>query len=81
MSTVTISPSEINKGTLIMAPVERVAGLLPPLAVSPFTPVSVLVISKLTKTGGTTDMGCWFHRITWQISPSDSQSLFVPIKS
>ena len=38
---VTISPSETNSGTLTTAPVERVAGFEPPVAVSPLTPGSV----------------------------------------
>ena len=55
----TSSPSDTNRGTFIIAPVESVAGFVPPVAVSPFTPGSVCVIFRSTKVGATTDIG--FH--------------------
>ena len=51
------SPSVINSGTRTTAPVLRVAGLLPPCAVSPFRPGSVSVISSSIKLGGVTASG------------------------
>ena len=47
-----------NKGTpLTVYPVESVAGLVPPVAVSPLSPGSVSVTSNSTKLGGVTAMG------------------------
>ena len=63
---VTISPSDRKSGTLTTAPVERIAGLLPPAAVSPFTPGSVCSILKSTKIGGITDKGDPFQRQTYK---------------
>ena len=48
MSILTLSPSLINKGTLIFAPVSVVAGLNVLVAVLPFIPGSVCAISKIT---------------------------------
>ena len=67
---VTISPSDTNRGTFIIAPVESVAGFVPPVAVSPFTPGSVCVIFRSTKVGPTTDIGFSFQKRTLQISSS-----------
>jgi len=47
VSTLILSPSLINKGTLIIAPVSTVAGLVAFVAVLPFIPGSVAVISKI----------------------------------
>ena len=48
-STLIRSPMFTNSGTFTVAPVSRVAGLLPPPeAVSPFTPGSVCVTSSST---------------------------------
>ena len=49
-----ISPSVMNMGTRIYAPVYRVAVFRLLVAVSPFTPGSVLVTSSSTKLGGST---------------------------
>ncbi len=49
VSTLIRSPMLTNSGTLTVAPVSSVAGLLPPPdAVSPFTPGSVCVTSSST---------------------------------
>ena len=48
VSTLSRSPSSTNNGTLTTAPVSRVAGLLPPWAVSPLTPGSVSVTVNTT---------------------------------
>ena len=54
-----------NKGTpLTVYPVESVAGLVPPVAVSPLSPGSVSVTSNSTKLGGVTAIGCSFHNVT-----------------
>ena len=44
----------MNRGTRISAPVSTVAGFRVLVAVSPFTPGSVLVTSSSTKLGGST---------------------------
>ena len=50
VSTLMRSPMLTNSGTLTVAPVSSVAGLLPPPeAVSPFTPGSVWVTSSSTE--------------------------------
>lgn len=67
---VTTSPSETNNGTFIIAPVETVAGLEPPVAVSPFTPGSVWVTSRSTKVGATTEIGLSFQRSILHMSSS-----------
>ena len=46
------SPSSINKGTLISAPVSKVAGFNVFVAVLPLKPGSVFVTFKTTKFGG-----------------------------
>src|SRR2546425_9549679 len=57
VSTLTTSPSLRNNGTLTTAPVSRVAGFVPPWAVSPRTPGSVLAIASSTKLGSSTAVG------------------------
>ena len=49
------SPSLMKMGTLISAPVSRVAGLVTLVAVSPRTPGSVSVTSSSTKLGISTE--------------------------
>src|SRR5262245_20357947 len=51
VSTLTTSPSLRKRGTWTTAPDSRVAGLLPPWAVSPRTPGSVLAMASSTKLG------------------------------
>jgi uncharacterized membrane protein YcaP (DUF421 family) len=55
--TLVASPICTNSGTLTTAPVDRVAGLPPVPAVSPFRPGSVSMISSSTKFGGVTAIG------------------------
>jgi hypothetical protein len=57
VSILSTSPVEMNSGTRTTAPVSRVAGLVPPLEVSPRSPGSVSVTSSTTKLGGVTDSG------------------------
>ena len=54
----------------MIAPVETVAGLDPPVAVSPLTPGSVWIISRSTNVGATTEIGFSFQSNTLQISSS-----------
>ena len=49
--TITTSPSEINKGTLIWYPVSMTAFLVAPVAVSPLTAGSVSITLKGTLIG------------------------------
>src|SRR5262245_22776122 len=57
VSTFTTSPSLRNSGTCTTEPVSRVAGFVPPCAVSPRTPGSVLTIASSTKFGSSTAVG------------------------
>ena len=57
VSILILSPSLINKGTLIFAPVSVVAGLNVLVAVLPFNPGSVCAISNITFTGSVADKG------------------------
>src|SRR5690606_17506789 len=68
VSTRITSPCSTNSGTRTTAPVASLAGLTPPLAVSPRTPGSVSTISSSTKFGGDTSSGTLFHSVTWHIS-------------
>ena len=53
-----MSPSLINSGTLISAPVSMVASLLAPVAVSPLTPGSVAVtLTYVTKQNQESQVG------------------------
>ena len=52
---VAVSLLKPKRGTLISAPVSTVAGLVTLVAVSPLKPGSVLVISRVTKLGGSTE--------------------------
>ena len=54
----------INSGTFTIAPVDKVAGFEPPVAVSPLSPGSVSTMSKSTKFGATTRIGTSFHKVT-----------------
>src|SRR5690606_25679928 len=68
VSTRTTSPIFINKGTLTTAPVVRVAGLVPPWAVSPFKPGSVCTTSNSTWLGGVMASGALLYRVTVHLS-------------
>src|SRR2546428_3615639 len=57
VSTFTMSPSLRKSGTKTTAPVSSVAGFVPPCAVSPRTPGSVLAIASSTKFGSSTATG------------------------
>ena len=58
VSTFTQSPTLTKSGTLTVAPVYSVAGLLPPpVAVSPFRPGSVWVTSSSTGAGRSMSLG------------------------
>src|SRR5690606_9077652 len=57
VSTRITSPSGTNSGTRTTAPVSSLAGLVPPLLVSPRTPGSVSTMRRLTKLGGVTLSG------------------------
>src|SRR5437762_7779920 len=57
VSTFTTSPSLRKSGTWTTAPVSRVAGLVPPWAVSPRTPGSVRAMLSSTKFGSSTVTG------------------------
>ena len=52
-----MSPILINKGTAILAPVSRVAGLFPPVTLSPLRPGYVLLISSSTCVGSSMSIG------------------------
>jgi hypothetical protein len=52
-----MSPSLMKRGTWITRPVERVAGLVAPVAVSPFQPGSLFMTSRLTVVGKSKPMG------------------------
>ena len=51
MSTLTFSPWLMNSGTWISWPVSSVAGLVPPVALSPARPGSVYLICSSTDAG------------------------------
>src|SRR3954451_392797 len=57
VSTRIVSPWFTNSGTLTTRPVSVLAGLVPPLAVSPRKPGSVSTISSSTLIGGSTSTG------------------------
>src|SRR5690554_2503056 len=79
VSTFSTSPIVINSGTLTTAPVDRVAGLEPPWAVSPFMPGSVSTTSSSTKLGGVTVRGAPLYRVTVYTSCSFSHLTVSPI--
>src|SRR5690606_39351687 len=54
VSTFTFSPVVMNSGTLISAPVSRVAGLVPPVERSPCRPGSVCATVSSTEAGSST---------------------------
>ena len=56
VSTFTHSPSLMKSGTLTTAPVESLAGLVAPLAVSPLMPGSLSVICRTTLGGSSMPM-------------------------
>jgi hypothetical protein len=59
VSTLTLSPMSTKSGTLIVAPVSSVAGLVPPPeAVSPRRPGSVWETSSSTEAGSCRSLGC-----------------------
>ena len=60
MSILILSPLFINNGTVIIAPVSTLAGLLAPVAESPLTPGSVSTTSSSTK----------FGALTWNALPA-----------
>ena len=59
VSTLTLSPILMNKGTWTTTPVLNVAGLPPVPAVSPLRPGSVSATSKITGLRGVTEIGLW----------------------
>ncbi len=63
------------------APVERVAGLVTLLAVSPFTPGSLWVIWRMTWAGRETATGWPFQRVTSTLRPSWRKAFSSPILS
>src|SRR5919107_1250260 len=68
VSTLTRSPTLMKSGTCTTTPVSRVAGLVPPVAVSPLSPGSVSETSRSTCAGGS----------TLTTSPSAESTLTVP---
>src|SRR3984885_10846180 len=65
-----ISPSLMNSGTRTTAPVSSLAGLEPPVAVSPRTPGSVSITLSSICAGGVTCSGTPFHSVTTHTVPS-----------
>src|SRR5690606_17650431 len=57
VSTRSTSPISTKSGTLTTAPELSLAGLVPPVAVSPRRPGSVSTTSSSTKLGGVTEIG------------------------
>src|SRR5579863_2337678 len=57
VSTLILSPVEMNSGTWIVAPVSSVAGLVPPVDRSPCTPGSVWLMVSSTAAGRSTYSG------------------------
>src|SRR5690554_5008662 len=78
VSTLITSPICTNNGTRTTAPVDKVAGLPPVPAVSPFRPGSVSVISNSTKFGGATLIGFPFHKVKVHTSCSTNHFLLSP---
>src|SRR5215212_3113777 len=68
VSTLTWSPTLTKSGTCTMTPVSRVAGLVPPVAVSPLRPGSVSETPRSTCAGGS----------TLTTSPSAESTVTVP---
>ena len=73
-----ISPSLRNSGTFTTAPVSSLAGLEPPVTVSPRAPGSVSTIFSSAKIGGVTCSGMPFHSNTLQLSCSLSHFAASP---
>ena len=76
--TLMLSPSFMNNGTCMTRPVSRVAGLLPPEAVSPFTPGSTCVTFRLTFGGRFTLAGVPFTFWMSTVSPSTRKFVWSP---
>src|SRR5437867_2972299 len=75
VSTLTTTPASMYSGTLMVAPLSRIAGFEPPEAVSPRTPGSVFTILRSTKTGSSIPIGVplWSSSVTVMFSLRRSQ--------
>src|SRR5438132_4845072 len=74
LSTFTTTPSSRYRGTLIVAPLSRIAGFEPPDAVSPRTPGSVFTTLSSTNTGNSMPMGTALWRRIFTVISSLSRS-------
>ncbi len=81
VSTLIHSPSLTKSGTLTVAPVAIVAGLVTLLAVSPFTPGSLWVIWTTTCAGSSTPMALPFQSMTSTPRPSMRNAASSPTSS
>jgi hypothetical protein len=68
----------MKRGTWMTAPVERVAGLVTLLAVSPFTPGSLWEIWMTTWAGREMATGAPFQRTTSTLRPSSRNCFSSP---
>src|SRR5919202_1309188 len=78
VSTRILSPVLTNNGTWMTLPVSSVAGLVPPVAVSPLKPGSVLVTSSTTLSGRSTPTGSPSYISTSSSMPSFRYSTASP---